>query len=83
MRRVPIEQLRTGDRLRLSVSRRELTWLVPPEEIERRRSSVPVARPTAARGYRKLFLDTVTQADRGVDFDFLRSDKPPVRIPRC
>jgi dihydroxy-acid dehydratase len=27
--------------------------------------------PEAPRGYRKLFLQSVTQADRGVDFDFL------------
>ncbi len=31
--------------------------------------------PTAGRGYRKLLLDTVTQADMGVDFDFLRAEK--------
>ncbi len=79
----PLAHVRTGDRIRLSVSRRELTWLVSPEEIERRRASTPVSRPSAARGYRKLFLESVTQADRGVDFDFLRSEKPPTRIPRC
>ena len=33
----------------------------------------PIAAPTAARGYRKLFLQAVTQADCGVDFDFLRA----------
>lgn len=79
----PLAHVRTGDRIRLSVSRRELTWLVSPEEIERRRASTPVSRPSAARGYRKLFLESVTQADRGVDFDFLRSEKSPTRIPRC
>jgi dihydroxy-acid dehydratase len=31
-----------------------------------------VAAPTADRGYRRLFLDAVLQADEGVDFDFLR-----------
>ncbi len=78
----PLAYVRTGDRIRLSVSRRELAWLVSQEEIERRRASTPVTRPSAPRGYRKLFLDTVTQADRGVDFDFLRADRSPVRIPR-
>ena len=34
-----------------------------------------------ARGYRKLFLDTVTQADRGCDFDFLAAPAT-IRIPR-
>jgi dihydroxy-acid dehydratase len=79
----PLAYVRSGDRIRLSVSRRELTWLVSAEEIGRRRDGAPVTRPSAARGYRKLFLDAVTQADQGVDFDFLRSERPPIRIPRC
>ena len=33
------------------------------------------------RGYRKLFLETVQQADRGCDFDFL-APKVTMRIPR-
>jgi dihydroxy-acid dehydratase len=31
-----------------------------------------MAPPTADRGYLKLFLEQVTQADQGVDFAFLR-----------
>jgi dihydroxy-acid dehydratase len=38
--------------------------------------------PTAERGYRKLFLDTVTQADKGVDFDFLRATEKRGTTPR-
>jgi hypothetical protein len=34
------------------------------------------------RGYRKLFYDTVTQADKGVDFDFLRATQTRGVIPR-
>ena len=79
----PLAYVRTGDRIRLSVSRRQLQWLVSDEEIARRRAQAPVTPPAAARGYRKLFLQSVTQADRGVDFDFLRSDQPGVKIPRC
>jgi dihydroxy-acid dehydratase len=37
--------------------------------------------PTAARGYRKLFLETVTQADQGVDFDFLRAAQMRGPVP--
>ena len=37
--------------------------------------------PTAERGYRKLFLETVTQADRGVDFDFLASATQRGTVP--
>ena len=37
--------------------------------------AAPVTPPAAERGYLKLFLDSVTQADEGVDFDFLRPPK--------
>jgi dihydroxy-acid dehydratase len=39
--------------------------------------------PTAERGYRKLFLQTVTQADKGVDFDFLAAAKTVGRVPKA
>jgi dihydroxy-acid dehydratase len=38
--------------------------------------------PTAKRGYLKLFLDTVTQAEQGVDFDFLRATEKSGKTPR-
>jgi dihydroxy-acid dehydratase len=38
--------------------------------------------PTAERGYKKLFLDTVMQADKGVDFDFLRAPKIVGKTPK-
>jgi dihydroxy-acid dehydratase len=68
----PLAWVRSGDRIRLDVDKRELTLLVPDDEMARRRTAQPVAVPRAPRGYLKLFLDTVTQADQGVDFDFLR-----------
>ena len=37
----------------------------------RREGLVPPAHPGSDRGYRKLFLETVTEADKGCDFDFL------------
>jgi dihydroxy-acid dehydratase len=42
----------------------------------------PITSPTAERGYKKLFLDTVTQADQGVDFDFLRAAKMVGKTPQ-
>ena len=38
--------------------------------------------PTADRGYLKLFLEHVTQAEEGCDFDFLRAAKITQRVPR-
>lgn len=34
------------------------------------------------RGYRKLFLQSVTQADQGADFDFLMPPASGARVPR-
>jgi dihydroxy-acid dehydratase len=72
----PLAHVRSGDRIRLSVSRREVNLLVTDEELARRAIETPVVTPTASRGYRKLFLQSVTQADLGVDFDFLRAAPP-------
>jgi dihydroxy-acid dehydratase len=69
----PLAYVRSGDRIRLSVKNREISVLISDEELARRARDKPVKEPTAARGYRKLFLQTVTQADTGVDFDFLRA----------
>ena len=77
----PLAYVRTGDRIRLSVSRRELALLVSDEELARRASEQPVTEPSAERGYEKLFLATVTQADQGADFDFLRSPARKGTVP--
>lgn len=77
----PLAHVRNGDRIRLSVSRREISLLVSEEELAQRARENPVTPPTAARGYRKLFLETVTQADKGVDFDFLRSEQRNGAVP--
>ena len=78
----PLAWVRNGDRIRLSVARRELTLRVSAEELARRAAAEPVSAPSAERGYLKLFLHTVTQADQGVDFDFLRGTTPRGMIPR-
>ncbi|HEV7820596.1 MAG TPA: dihydroxy-acid dehydratase, partial [Burkholderiales bacterium] len=56
--------------------------LVPDAELEARRKKwrAPKSRPGDERGYRKLFLDTVQQADRGCDFEFL-APAPTARTP--
>jgi dihydroxy-acid dehydratase len=68
----PLAYVRTGDRIRLDVAARGLSLLVSDDELARRRAAQPIREPRAERGYLKLFLEHVTQADQGVDFDFLR-----------
>jgi dihydroxy-acid dehydratase len=78
----PLAQVRNGDRIRLSVSRREISLLVSEAELAQRMRQNPITPPSASRGYRKLFLQTVTQADQGADFDFLRPETFVEKIPR-
>jgi len=79
----PLALVRTGDRIRLDVPARKLELLVSDAELETRRKKWKAPRPRRedARGYRKLFLDTVTQADHGCDFDFLAREGT-IRVPR-
>ncbi|MBE7375255.1 dihydroxy-acid dehydratase [Pseudomonas sp. AL-54] len=80
----PLALVQSGDRLRLSVSERRLELLVSDEELARRRQAAKLPEPREGdeRGYRKLFLDSVTQADAGCDFDFLRSRDTRTRVPQ-
>jgi dihydroxy-acid dehydratase len=63
--------VRSGDEVRLDVPARELTLCLPGEEIGRRLAAFAPPAPKYDRGYGKLFLDHVTQANLGCDFDFL------------
>ncbi|WP_444634861.1 IlvD/Edd family dehydratase [Cupriavidus oxalaticus] len=66
----PLEAVRNGDRIRLSVSRKTIDLLVEPAEIARRlaeRKPLPQKRG----GYQELYQRTVMQAPDGCDLDFL------------
>jgi dihydroxy-acid dehydratase len=68
----PLALVRNGDRIRLSVRDRKIDLLVPEAEIQRRKAAWQPAAPPPARGYAKLYMDHVLQAEHGCDFDFLR-----------
>jgi L-arabonate dehydrase len=74
----PLALVQDGDEIELDVPHRTLTLRVSVDELTRRRA-VWHARPTHyERGYGRLFLDHVLQANEGCDFDFLRG-RTPVR----
>ena len=69
----PLARLRTGDVVVLDVPARTLDAEVDPEEWAAREpavtSTAAYARPV--RGWERLYVDHVLQADRGADLDFL------------
>ena len=79
----PLALVKNGDRILLDVPRRKLELKVSTQELAKRRKAwrAPRTRPEDRRGYRKLFMETVTQADRGCDFDFCAPEATQ-RVPR-
>jgi dihydroxy-acid dehydratase len=63
--------VKTGDRIRVSASGGVLELLVSEDELTARRADWQPEEPHYTRGYAKLYIDTVLQADKGADLDFL------------
>jgi dihydroxyacid dehydratase/phosphogluconate dehydratase len=69
----PLGLVRTGDVISLDVAARRIDVEVPDDELPRRIPGAAMvdgfARPH--RGWERLYVDTVRQADSGADLDFL------------
>jgi dihydroxy-acid dehydratase len=63
--------VQNGDLISLDVSARSLVLQVSDVELARRRASRPPPAPLTDRGYVKLYVDHVLQANDGADLDFL------------
>lgn len=70
----PLALVRTGDRIALDVPARRIDLLVDEAELEARRAVLAPLREPPTRGYAWLFDQTITQADEGCDFDFMRRE---------
>ncbi|HEY1995563.1 IlvD/Edd family dehydratase [Paraburkholderia sp.] len=66
----PLALVQTGDMIELDVEARRLHLEVSDEELARRRAAWQ-APEAPARGYYKLYVEHVLQADQGADLDFL------------
>jgi len=67
----PLALVQTGDRITLDVPSRTLTLHVSDDELELRRKKWCAPEPVATRGWSRLYIDHVMQADTGCDLDFL------------
>ena len=69
----PLGLVRTGDMIVLDVPGRRLDLDVPADELARRtpNEAMRSALAAPARGWERLYIDHVGQADTGADLDFL------------
>jgi dihydroxy-acid dehydratase len=72
----PLALLNEGDIIELDVQQRLLNVRVSEDELSRRREAWRPKGEIYPRGYGKLFLQHIKQADEGCDFDFLEGTAP-------
>ena len=70
-----LDIVKTGDIIKLDVKQRLLELKLSDEEIAIRKKSKKSNTEIKRRGYDKIFHESVLQADKGADFDFLRPVK--------
>ena len=68
----PLAFVQTGDEIELNVPERKIHLHVSDEDLEVRRAAWQKPEPKYARGYGQLYINHVTQAHEGCDFDFLQ-----------
>ena len=67
----PLALVRTGDMIEVDVEGRSLHLEVPGEELEGRKRTWEPMELQSNRGYVRLYIEHVNQADEGCDLDFL------------
>jgi len=72
----PLALVHDGDLIELDVAARKLVLHVPEDERDKRRADWQAPAPKFQRGYGALFLQHITQANEGCDFDFLGAGPP-------
>ncbi len=75
----PLALVASGDPIRLDAQGRKLDLVIPEAELERRRDRWRLQERYYDRGYGKLYLDSVLQADEGCDCSFLRKTQRAAR----
>lgn len=70
----PLALIRTGDKIRLDVANRLLEVDVTNAELAARRAAWSAPEPRYERGFGWMFSRHIEQADKGCDFDFLKTE---------
>jgi dihydroxy-acid dehydratase len=77
----PLGLVRDGDWVVLDVEARSLNVEVSDAELAKRRGEWTAPPRFTERGFTRLYVDHVTQADKGCDFDFLAGNSPTPEPP--
>ena len=77
----PLAVVRTGDMISIDVEKREINLEIPEDELKRRLADWTPPKQRFPRGYTRMYMDHVTQADDGCDFDFLEYTEEDVPEP--
>ena len=72
----PLALLKDGDIVELDVPERQLNMRVNDDELGRRRAAWKPKDGIYHRGYGRLYMQHIKQADQGCDFDFLEGTAP-------
>jgi len=70
----PLAIVKDGDHIRLDVAARRLDLLISDQEIQARLARWSPPKSEQLRGFPRLYIDHVLQADQGCDLDFLRPE---------
>jgi dihydroxy-acid dehydratase len=73
----PLAFVKTGDQIKLDLKSRRIDVLVSDEELAKRKAEWKPKPARYGRGYAKLYVEHVTQANEGADFDFLQFGPDP------
>jgi dihydroxy-acid dehydratase len=73
----PLALLKTGDLVEMSIPKRSLNMLVSDDELAARQKAWVPPAPRFERGYGWMFTKHIEQADKGCDFDFLKTEFGP------
>jgi dihydroxy-acid dehydratase len=68
----PLAIVRNGDQIKLNVAERHLELLVSEQEIQQRLAQWRPPQSEHLRGFPRLYMEHVLQANEGCDLDFLR-----------
>lgn len=67
----PLALVQNGDEIELDVPNRKINLLVSQDELAKRKASWKAPAARADRGWSKIYIDHVQQANLGADLDFL------------